>query len=160
MESNPLSPLARQLAQQHWVMRCAPIVLRMERLIRRVSSERMGVLDLVGLPSIEITVAGRKTGIPRTTSLLYVPMDGDFIAIGSNWGSREHPSWSANLRAADTAMVRHKGELFRVDVCEITGVDRKRVWDLAVEFWPGYEMEYERSGGREFRVFRLRRSAT
>ncbi|MEU2034610.1 nitroreductase family deazaflavin-dependent oxidoreductase [Nocardia amamiensis] len=157
MVSNPLPPLARRLAQRRWVMRWAPVVLRVERLIRRFSGGRLGVLDLVGLPSVEITVAGRKTGIPRTTSLLYVPHDEDFVVLGSNWGSPEHPAWSANLRAADTASARCKGEQFLVTVREITGVERKRFWDLAVEFWPGYAMEYELSGGREFRIFELRR---
>ncbi|MFG1793731.1 nitroreductase family deazaflavin-dependent oxidoreductase [Nocardia sp. NPDC049149] len=157
MVSNPLPPLARRLAQQRWVMRTAPVVLPVERTIRRWTGGRMGVLDLAGLPSIEITVAGRKSGIPRTTSLLYVPRGADFLVIGSNWGSPKHPVWSANLRAASTATVRHKGEQFEVSVTEVTGVDRKRVWDLAVEFWPGYEMEYELSGGRQFRMFELRR---
>jgi deazaflavin-dependent oxidoreductase (nitroreductase family) len=158
MVSNPLPALARRIAQKRWVMRAAPVVLRLERFVRRVSRGRRGVLDLAGLPSIEITVAGRKTGIPRTTSLLYVPRGDDFLIVGSNWGSPKHPVWSANLRAASTATARLKGEAFEVTVSEVTGVDRKRAWDLAVEFWPGYEMEYELSGGRAFRIFELHRS--
>ncbi|WP_433653907.1 nitroreductase family deazaflavin-dependent oxidoreductase [Nocardia sp. CA-128927] len=138
-------------------MRTAPVVIPVERVVRRWTHGRMGVLDLVGLPSIEVTVAGRKTGIARTTSLLYVPRGEDFLVLGSNWGSPKHPVWSANLRAASTATVRHKGEQFTVGVTELTGVDRKPAWDLAVEFWPGYEMEYELSGGRQFRMFELRR---
>ncbi len=141
-------------------MRCAPIVLPTERVLRRISGGRKGVLDVAGLPSIEITVAGRKTGLPRSTSLLYVPHDELFIVVGSNWGRPEHPAWSANLRAVDTASVQHQGERFRVAVREITGIERKQVWDLAVEFWPGYEMEHELSGGRVFRIFELRRLTT
>ena len=158
MVSNPLPAVARRIAQKRWVMRTAPIVMRLERFVRRVSGGRRGVLDLAGLPSIELTVAGRKTGIPRTTSLLYVPRGDDLLLVGSNWGSPKHPVWSANLRAADTAIVRRKGERFEVTVSEVTGMDRKRAWDLAVEFWPGYEMECELSGGRTFRIFELRRS--
>ncbi|MGY4102916.1 nitroreductase family deazaflavin-dependent oxidoreductase [Nocardia sp. R16R-3T] len=157
MVSNPLPALARWIAGKRWVMRTAPLVLRLERFVRWVSRGRHGVLDLAGLPSIEITVAGRRTGIPRTTSLLYVPRGDDFLVIGSNWGSLEHPVWSANLRAASTAIVRLKGEQFDVTVTEVTGMDHKRAWDLAVEFWPGYEMECELSGGRVFRIFELRR---
>ncbi|MGK8522591.1 nitroreductase family deazaflavin-dependent oxidoreductase [Nocardia asteroides] len=156
MVSNPLPLLARRLAQQRWVMRSAPVVARTERFIRRASGGRMGVLDLAGLPSIEITVAGRKTGIPRTTSLLCVLHDGNFIVLGSNWGRADHPAWSANLRAAQTASVRYKGERFPVTVREIAGVERDRVWARAVELWPGYAMEYELSGGRVFRIFELR----
>lgn len=157
MVSNPLPALARGVAQKRWVMRLAPLVLRLERLVRRISCGRRGVLDLAGLPSIEIIVPGRKTGIPRTTSLLYVPRGDDFLIVGSNWGRPKHPVWSANLRAASTAIARLKDEQFEVSVIEVTGMDRKRAWDLAVEFWPGYEMECELSGGRAFRIFELRR---
>ncbi|WP_330255296.1 nitroreductase family deazaflavin-dependent oxidoreductase [Nocardia sp. NBC_00565] len=158
MVTNPLPALARRIAQKRWVMRMAPIVVPLERFVRWVTRGRYGVLDLAGLPSIEITVAGRKTGIPRTTSLLYVPRGGDFLIVGSNWGSTEHPVWSANLRAASTATARLRGERFEVSVTEVAGVDRKRAWDLAVEFWPGYRMEHKLSGGRVFRIFELRRS--
>ncbi|MFQ6397486.1 nitroreductase family deazaflavin-dependent oxidoreductase [Nocardia sp. KC 131] len=159
MVSNPLPRVARRLAARRWVMRIAPVVLRLERVVRRVSGGKRGILDLAGLPSIEITVPGRKTGLPRSTSLLYVPDGANFLVLGSNWGSAKHPVWSANLRAAAAATVRTKSEQLEVTVNEVTGVDRKRVWDLAVEFWPGYEMECELSGGREFRIFELRRRA-
>ncbi|MFD9547430.1 nitroreductase family deazaflavin-dependent oxidoreductase [Nocardia salmonicida] len=160
MVFNPLPGFARVFATQPWVMRGAGVVLPTERLLRRLSGGRWGVLDLAGLPSIEITVVGRKSGQPRTTSLLCVP-DGDgFYLVGSNWGKPEHPAWSANLRAARTASARFGGSsAFPVTVAEITGVERKRVWDQAVEFWPGYEMEFRLSGGREFRIFRLDRIA-
>ncbi|MFC6010251.1 nitroreductase family deazaflavin-dependent oxidoreductase [Nocardia lasii] len=156
---NPSQDLARFLASQPWVMRGAGVVLPTERLLRRLSGGRWGVLDLAGLPSIEITVVGRKSGQPRTTSLLCVPEgDNSFYLVGSNWGKPQHPAWSANLRAARTASARFNGSsAFPVTVTEIGGVDRKRVWDQIVEFWPGYEMEYRLADGREFRIFRLDR---
>ncbi|MBF6353475.1 nitroreductase family deazaflavin-dependent oxidoreductase [Nocardia higoensis] len=139
-------------------MRTAPLIMRLERLLRRVSGGRMGVLDLAGLPALELTVPGRKTGMPRTTALLYVPLGADFLVIGSNWGKPAHPMWSANLRAAETAVVHRGGERFRVRVVEVTGPRRKELWEHAVSVWPGYAMECERSGGREFRMFELRRA--
>lgn len=157
MVSNPLPAIGRTLAQQRWAMRGAGVVLPVERFLRRVTGDRFGVLDLSGLPSIQVTVAGRKTGLPRSTSLLYVPDGADFLLIGSNWGKPVHPAWSANLRAATEATARVGSSEFPVSVTEISGTDRKLVWDQAVEFWPGYEMEHELAGGREFRIFRLSR---
>lgn len=110
MASNPLSPLARLLGRQPWMMRTAPLVLPTERAIRTVTGGRYGILDIAGLPTLRMTVPGRKTGEPRQTSLLYVPHGADFLVIGSNWGNARHPVWSANLRAADTATVRVHGE--------------------------------------------------
>ena len=157
MVANPLPMLARRLAQWRWVMRTTPVVLWLERLVRRLSRGRMGVLDLVGLPAMELTVAGRRSGLPRTTSLLYVPLGADYLVVGSNWGRPNHPVWSSNLRAAETAVVHHGGERFRVRVEGVTGARRAELWRRAVDFWPGYEMERELSGGREFRMFELRR---
>ena len=156
---NPSPGFARVLAAQPLVMRGAGIVLPTERFLRRITGGRWGVLDLAGVPSIEITVVGRKSGQPRTTSLLCVPEgDNSFYLVGSNWGKPQHPAWSANLRAATTASARFNGSSsFPVSVTEIAGVDRKRVWDQVVEFWPGYEMEARLANGREFRIFRLDR---
>ncbi|UGT63054.1 nitroreductase family deazaflavin-dependent oxidoreductase [Nocardia asteroides] len=157
MPVNPLSPLARRLGQQPWVMRAAPLILPTERFLRRVSGNRFGVLDLAGLPTLRLTVAGRKSGKPRETSLLYVPHGANFLIIGSNWGNAEHPVWSANLRAADTAQVRLHGRNFPVTVTELEGAERARAWAAALAFWPGYRMEERLAAGRRFRIFELRR---
>ncbi|MEV0248518.1 nitroreductase family deazaflavin-dependent oxidoreductase [Nocardia sp. NPDC050712] len=151
-----MARVARRVAQRPWVMRAKPAILRMELGVRRISKGRRGILDVAGLPSVRITVPGRKTGVPRTTSLLAVPEPERFLVVGSNWGSAKHPVWSANLRAAETAEVCYRGECGAATVTEITGVERKRAWDQAVEFWPGYRMEEELSGGRHFRIFELR----
>lgn len=86
---NPLSALGRAIARIPWVMRTGPVVVVLERIIRRLTGGRHGVLDLAGLPSMELTVRGRKSGLPRTVSLLYVP-DGPerYLLVGSNWGGR------------------------------------------------------------------------
>ncbi|MEV6773776.1 nitroreductase family deazaflavin-dependent oxidoreductase [Nocardia sp. NPDC051030] len=157
MLHNPLPPVARLLARQPWMMRAAPLVMWLESLIRRLTRGRRGILDVAGLPSLEITVPGRKTGLPRTTSLLTVPSGDVFLVLGSGWGSTKHPAWTANLRAAETASVVYQGQRFTVTVTELHGVDRKQAWDYALDFWPGYEMEHRRSDHREFRIFELRR---
>ncbi|MFC3962778.1 nitroreductase family deazaflavin-dependent oxidoreductase [Nocardia jiangsuensis] len=157
MSRNPLPPLARWLGRRPWVMRTAPLVLTTERFLRGVSGNRLGVLDIAGLPTLRLTVAGRKTGEPRETSLLYVPYGADFLIIGSNWGNAKHPVWSANLRAADTARVRLHDQVFTVTVAELEGAERERAWAAALEFWPGYRVEEKMAAGRRFRIFELRR---
>ncbi|WP_054814740.1 nitroreductase family deazaflavin-dependent oxidoreductase [Nocardia arizonensis] len=158
MLSNPLPKVGRWLGTQPWVLRSARFVLPAERILRAVSGRRFGVLDLAGLPSMRITVAGRRSGLPRETSLLYVPRGEDFLVVGSNWGSPKHPVWSANLRAAQSASVRVRGRCFAVSVTELVGAERDRAWDAAVGFWPGYRVEERLAGGRRFRIFELRPS--
>ena len=58
------------------------------------------MLDIAGLPDLNLTVKGKKSGIERTTPLLCVP-DGDTILIaGSYFGGPKMPLWVGNLRAA------------------------------------------------------------
>ena len=139
-------------------MKLAPQITWTESRVRRLTRDRVSVVGLAGLPSIQVTVPGRKTGTLRTTSLLYVPEDdGSYLITGSNWGRPKHPVWTVNVMHADTAVVRLGKETFTASVELVEGVDRKLAWDTIVEFWPGYEMEYELSGRREFRIIRLRR---
>ncbi|MFF0490261.1 nitroreductase family deazaflavin-dependent oxidoreductase [Nocardia sp. NPDC004068] len=158
MPRNPLPAVGRALARRPLVMRAAPAIARLESLIRRLTKGRHGVLDIAGLPSIELTVAGRKTGVPRTVSLLYVPDGADtYLLVGSNWGRPEHPAWSANLAAAEFAELHSGGERFKVRVRRLTGEERAAAWQRAVDYWPGYLMEARLSRGREFRLFELTR---
>ncbi|MFD7846384.1 nitroreductase family deazaflavin-dependent oxidoreductase [Nocardia sp. NPDC059764] len=158
---NPLPRLGRALARRRTVMHAEPLVFALERLARRTTKGRKGILDVAGLPAMELTVAGRRTGLPRTVSLLYTPDLLDekrFLIVSSNWGKPEQPSWSANLRHAEAAELTVRGERFSVRVRELTGDDRDRAWRRALEFWPGYAMEQRLAGTRRFRLFELTRA--
>lgn len=158
---NPLPRLGRALARRRTVMRAVPAVGALERITRRVTHGRKGILDVAGLPAMRLTVAGRRTGLPRTVSLLYTPDPLDekrFLVVSSNWGKPDQPSWAANLRHAETAELEVRGERFPVHVRELTGADRDRAWRRALEFWPGYAMEQRLAGARRFRLFELTRA--
>ncbi|KAA0023001.1 nitroreductase family deazaflavin-dependent oxidoreductase [Antrihabitans cavernicola] len=158
MSRNPIQKVARRIGTYPWLMRLAPQITWTEATVRRLTNDRVSVVGIAGLPSIQITVLGRRTGLPRTTSLLYVPYDDDsYLVTGSNWGRPKHPVWTVNLMNAETATVRLGKEMFQASVRLIDGVERKLAWDAIVEFWPGYEMEYELAGHREFRIIQLRR---
>ncbi|MGW4244174.1 nitroreductase family deazaflavin-dependent oxidoreductase [Nocardia sp. NPDC004722] len=164
---NPLPRLGRALARRPLVMRAAPAVFALEDFTRRITKDRKGILDVAGLPALQITVVGRRTGIPRTVTLLYVPDPGDekrFLIVSSNWGKPQQPSWSANLLGAvqagdgvGRAELRVRAERFPVQVRQLTGGDRDRAWRRALDFWPGYAMEQRLAGERRFRIFELTR---
>ena len=139
-------------------MRTAPVVAVVERVTRILTHGRRGVLDLVGLPSAELTVTGRRSGRPRTVSLLFVPDGSDtYLLVGSNWGRPEHPAWSANLMAADHAELHCDGARFKVKVRMLASAERASAWQRAIDFWPGYTMEQRLAGQRQFRLFELTR---
>lgn len=157
LSANPLRSALQNPTIYRASLKLATLTNWTERALRKVSRDRIGALDLLGLPSIQLTVAGRNTGILRTTSLQYVP-DGDaLLLVASNWGSGRHPAWSANLMAAKQVTVRRRRHQFEASVRMLTGAERKRAWDKAVQFWPNYRIAQEVAGGREFRIFSLER---
>ncbi|BBZ52642.1 nitroreductase family deazaflavin-dependent oxidoreductase [Mycobacterium heidelbergense] len=153
---NPLQRVARNPTAYRWlVLRGRPIAELLEALLRFVTGGRFGVLDLTGLPNVQITTSGRKTGLARTATVQCVPTDDGLMVVGSNWGRERHPSWSANLKAAERVSVRRRGHRFTAKVRLLTGEERERAWATVLRHWPNYQIAQDRAGGRQFRLFLL-----
>jgi deazaflavin-dependent oxidoreductase (nitroreductase family) len=152
-----LTPVAVRMGAIPWLPRFLPQIVRVDKALHRVSRGRLTLLDLAGLPNLYLTVAGRKSGIERTTPLLCVP-DGDTILIaGSNFGGPTMPLWVANLRAADgAATIEYERERIPVTATELTGADRSAAWRTMLATWPNYA-KYEARTDRTIPVFRLHR---
>ena len=151
---NPLQRVARNPTAYRWlVLRGRAIAVALESVLRFASGGRVGVLDLAGLPNVQITTSGRKTGLARTATVQYVP-DGDgLVLVGSNWGRERHPSWSANLIATERVVVRRRGRRLVAKVRLLTGVERDKAWATVLANWPNYQIAQDRAGGRQFRLF-------
>jgi deazaflavin-dependent oxidoreductase (nitroreductase family) len=105
-------------------------------------------------PLCYLTVAGRRSGEPRTVPLLNVADGERVVLIASNWGRKSHPSWALNLDAASKATVSIAGTARELAVRRATSLERERYWAEAVRVWPGYE-GYRRRAGREIRMYVL-----
>ncbi|CAG7000020.1 nitroreductase family deazaflavin-dependent oxidoreductase [Mycobacterium avium subsp. paratuberculosis] len=153
---NSLQRLARSRAVYRLLMgHGRPIVEGVEALLRFATKGRLGVLDLAGLPNVRITVSGRKTGLARSATVQYVPFRDGLLLVGSNWGRRRHPSWSANLKAAQRVTVRRRGHRFVAAVQLLSGQERDPAWAAALAHWPNYGLAQELAGARRFRLFLL-----
>lgn len=54
---------------------------------------------LMGMPTLLLRTTGRKSGLERTTALVYA-VDGERrLVVGSNGGARRDPAWVLNLEA-------------------------------------------------------------
>ncbi len=107
-----------------------------------------------GLPSLLLTTTGRRSGLPRTVPLLYVPDGARYVVIASNWGQQHHPAWSANLLAEPDATVSIHGHDVAVRARLADPAERDRLWPSITRTWPAYDTYVERSG-RDIRVFLL-----
>lgn len=54
---------------------------------------------LMGMPTLLLRTTGRKTGLTRTTALVYAKDAGRHLVVGSNGGAHRDPAWIKNLEA-------------------------------------------------------------
>ena len=116
-------------------------------LYRRSSGRVMG-RDKV----LVITVAGRRTGLPRSTPVRYLQVPEGLLVWGSASGAPRDPDWFRNLRAAGAAEVQLGSERRRVRARELRDGERDRVWqDVVLTRVPGVQ-RYARKAGRTIPV--------
>jgi deazaflavin-dependent oxidoreductase (nitroreductase family) len=92
---------------------------------------------------------GAKSGIKRTTPLLYVRDGKDVVLVASKGGYPKHPAWLHNLKANPETTVQVGGDLLQVRARVATAEERKRLWPMAEEAWRGFRTYQARSQGRE-----------
>jgi deazaflavin-dependent oxidoreductase (nitroreductase family) len=149
-----LTPLAIRIGAIPWMPRLLPQIVAVDKFLQRVSRGRVTVLDIAGLPNLMLTVAGRKTGIPRDSPLLCVPYGEGFLIAGSYFGGPKTPIWVANLEAAGVCSIRFKGRTMRATSRRLEGEERRRAWGHMIKTWPNF-VRYEQRTSREIKVFLL-----
>jgi deazaflavin-dependent oxidoreductase (nitroreductase family) len=92
---------------------------------------------------------GAKSGTRRTSPLLYVRDGDDLVVIASKGGYPKHPAWYHNLMANPDTRVQVGSHELAVHARTATPDERERLWQLAVEGYPGYDDYAARSKGRE-----------
>jgi deazaflavin-dependent oxidoreductase (nitroreductase family) len=103
-----------------------------------------------------ITSPGRRTGRPRSTMVRYLQHDGGYLVWGTGGGAPSDPDWFRNLRHTSRARIEIGRDAQDVDVEELAGPERDRVWrDVVLAQAPGVA-RYERKAGRTIPVAVLR----
>lgn len=91
---------------------------------------------------------GAKSGVERATPLIYFTDGERVILIASNYGGTRHPAWYHNVRANPTVTLCGGGFEGQFVGQEVTGVEYDRLWALAKQWNPGYNMYEESSEDR------------
>jgi deazaflavin-dependent oxidoreductase (nitroreductase family) len=116
------------------------LVTRLHPHVYRVTGGRWLVGRNFGVLNIIVTMTGRRTGRLRDVPL-YAFEDGPrLVVVGSNAGDDREPAWVGNLRANPEASVRVGRHVRRVRARESEGEERDRLWALAADGYPGYEL--------------------
>jgi deazaflavin-dependent oxidoreductase (nitroreductase family) len=146
--------IARWIASRPWLTNIRPVVVSVDKGLYKLTKGRVTLVGIAGMPSLILTVTGRKTGMPRQAALLYVPDGDDILLVGSNWGGPGHPLWTLNLMANPEATVNIKGRIREMKARLLSDEERTAIWPHLTKTWPVYD-SYQAKTGRELRVFRL-----
>ena len=133
----------------------APILHRVDMFFLRLTGGRWDITRLAGLPVIEVTAIGAKSGQPRTLPLTGLP-DGDrIVLIASNFGREHNPGWYYNLKANPECIVKESGQSGTYVAREAEGEERERYYELAISYYLGYKAYKQRATHRKIPVIVL-----
>jgi deazaflavin-dependent oxidoreductase (nitroreductase family) len=129
---------------------------KFDRLAYRVTRGTVTPSALItGLPIVEMTTTGARTGQPRTVRLLGIPDGGDYLVVAANFGEKSNPAWYHNVRAFPRVTVTIGATSREYDVHELTGDQRAAGFDRALSLNPGWTRFREQAGSRDIPVLRL-----
>lgn len=135
----------------------ARVLPPLDRVLHRTVGGRTSLPGLLaGLPVLMVTTVGRRSGKPRTTPLISVPVNDDDLALlGTNFGQPSTPAWVLNLEADPRAVAEFGGRRCEVVARPATEAERDAVWAASRGVYGGYEKYRGRVSGREIRIFVL-----
>ena len=131
----------------------------LNRMAQRVSRGRIG-WEFGGMPVLELTTTGRKSGQKRTT-LLTSPLRvaDSYIVVASRGGDDAHPAWFLNLRDDPRVMVGTRGRPAQPMFARIaTAAERAELWPRVTADHPNYA-DYQERTQREIPLVYLTPSA-
>jgi deazaflavin-dependent oxidoreductase (nitroreductase family) len=143
--ANKLTPVAVRLGSLSWLPRFLRQITAIDKFIQRVTKGQWSLLRIAGLPSMMLTVIGRKSGVARSTPILCVPYREGHLIAGSNFGGKKAPIWVLNVRAADRVTVMVDGRTHDAVPRELSGDERAEAWEHMLETWPNYAKYAERT---------------
>ena len=126
----------------------AKLVTGLHRVILRATGNRIGATGL-GMPVLELTTIGRKSGAPRTIVLTSPVQEGDALVIVASYGGDDrHPAWFLNLRDNPNVEVAMRGQKRAMRARVASHDERAALWPRVTEAYRGYAA-YQRRTDRE-----------
>jgi deazaflavin-dependent oxidoreductase (nitroreductase family) len=107
-----------------------------------------------GAPVLLLTTTGIRSGLPRTTPLVFGRDGESVLVVGSNFGRDTHPAWTGNLLAEPQAVVTIGGQDIPVTAELLAGEEAEAAYRTMIELARTYR-EYQSRTDRAIRVFRL-----
>ena len=136
-----------------WLL--ARILHHADTLMLCLSDGKLSFAQFSGLPIIELTTTGAKSGKKRTLPLTGLP-DGDrYALIASNFGQAHYPGWYYNLKANPECLVTKDGRTGVYIAREADEQEYIYYFDMAISYYVGYEAYKKRAANRKIPVMIL-----
>lgn len=154
---NPLHRLVQAFASTRpgaWLF--AHTLRHLDDVVGRLSRGRTSAPQLLaGLPVLDITTTGRKSGQPRSSHLIAVPIADTLALLGTNFGQPSTPAWVLNLEADPHATVSYRGRTLVAVARPATADEQTEVMGNSTSVYGGYAKYRQRIQGRRVRIFVL-----
>ncbi|MFC7886298.1 nitroreductase family deazaflavin-dependent oxidoreductase [Streptomyces sp. NPDC057376] len=98
-----------------------------------------------GVPTLLLTTTGRRSGLRRTTPLIFGRDGDDYLVIASQGGAPTHPQWFLNLQAAPEAEIQVRDERMLVTARAARDDERPRLWEVMTRVWSNYDAYQSRT---------------
>jgi deazaflavin-dependent oxidoreductase (nitroreductase family) len=159
-----LPPVQRECCLVVWLCLALPaggIVTNQKNYNRQLINEFRTNRNKVGgpfegRPLLLLTTTGAKSGLCRTTPMMYIPGGEHLLVVASNAGAPIHPDWYRNLVAHPQVTVEVGTETFDAVAVVTEGEERQRLWSRIVGLYPFFA-EHQAKVTRQIPVIRLSR---
>lgn len=116
----------------------ARVINRVHRTVFGVSGGRIGNRGM-GMPVVQLTTTGRKTGKPRTVMLTSpVHDDNQVVLVASYGGDDRHPAWFVNLRDNPDVELTMEGKTRSMKARVASSDEKAELWPRVVAGYKGY----------------------
>ncbi|KNB52825.1 nitroreductase/quinone reductase family protein [Streptomyces caatingaensis] len=106
--------------------------------------------DFAGTDLLLLTTVGARSGLPRTTPLVYLPHGPHLTVFALNGGDPAAPAWYHNLRAHPDRLTAEVGrDTYPVRASEVTDEDEyESLWRRQIAIEPKFATFRARAGRR------------
>ena len=154
---NAFQRLMQQFASSRggaWLL--AKTLPHLDDALGRLSCGRQSIPGLfTGLPVVDVTTTGRKSGLRRTSHLIPIPISDTLALLGTNFGQPATPAWVFNLEADPRASVVFRRASVEVVARPAPRAESEVVMATATGIYGGYAKYRQRTKGRSIRIFVL-----
>ncbi len=119
------------------------------RTLLKMTGSRVGA-SISGMPTVELTTTGRKSGRPHSVMLSSPLQEGEtYVVVASRGGDDTHPAWFLNLRDNPAVEVRVVGKPKQPMQARVaTAEERATMWPIIAGKYRNYA-GYQKRTARE-----------